>query len=256
MKKTMLLGAAALSMLASTAAIAGPSDKVVYGNGPVTVTINQHNQFPGNLGVAVADGVRNLLPEDARGGRYEQESTVAGNTENATPTVSTAFTLTGTVDKDCSFYSGGQSSQAINLGTIGVQTGNNVNNSLAFDQVSPINAHINTSTAGCNTQNQVTITKTNGVSGLLNTASIAYDTAQFTNKIPYSVQAQWTGVGLGTPAAGTTQTLTAATTDGFKAVQVGAWRSSFDLAINAPVPALGLIAGTYSDTITVELKAL
>jgi hypothetical protein len=251
-------------VLGSTAAMAGPSDKVVYGAtfGPVTINapVNQHNQFPGNAIVGTADFLNGLAGffggPDAMAARYEQESTVTGNTETATPTVSVAFSLSGTVDKDCSFYSGGASTQAINLGTIGVQTGNNVNSSLAFDQAGPINAHINTSTAGCNTQNQVTITKANGAAGLLNTAAIAYDTAQFTNKIPYSVVATWTGVGLGVPAAGTTQTLTAATTDAFKAVQVGAWRSSFDMNVNAPVPALGLIAGTYADTITVELKAL
>jgi hypothetical protein len=206
--------------------------------------------------VAIADGIRNALPADLRGARYEQESTVAGNSETATPTVTASFSLSGNVTPDCSFYSGGSSTQSINLGTIGVQTGNNVNNSLAFDQVGPINAHINTSTAGCNTQNQVTITKSNGAAGLLNSAAIAYDTAQFTNSIPYSVAATFTGVGLGTPGAGTLQTLTAATTDGFKAAQYGAWRSEFDMVVNAPAPSLGLIAGTYSDTLTVELKAL
>src|SRR5690349_2057316 len=103
MNKKMLLGAAtALSMVVgSTAAFAGPSDKVVYGTRVfgtnVNTTINQQNQFPGNLAVAVADGLRSLLPADARGARYEQESNVAGNTETATPTVSAAFTLSGTV---------------------------------------------------------------------------------------------------------------------------------------------------------------
>lgn len=271
MNKKMLLGAAtALSMVVgSTAAFAGPSDKVVYGaniggynaNIPIATntTVGQAIVNGFNIGpfhVPGTDDIRNALPADQQGSRYEQNSTVAGNTENASPTVSAKFTLSGTVDKDCSYYTGGNSAQTINLGTIGVQTGNNVNNTLAFDQVSPITANINSSTAGCNTQNQITITKTNGVAGLLNTAAISYDQNQFTNAIPYSVTAKWTGVALGAPVAGTPQTLVAAETDSFKAVQVGAWRSELDLAVNAPAPGKGLIAGTYSDTITVELKAL
>ncbi len=259
-KKMILKGAiAAIAIVGGAAtALAGPSDKVVYGNGPVPIVLSipQHNQFPGNLAVGAADFVRNLLPADQRGARYEQESNTQGNTETATPTVQASFSLSGTVDKDCSFYSGGVSNQAINLGTIGIRTGNNDNSTAMFDQTAPIAVHINTSSAGCNTQNQITITKGNGASGLLNNAVVAYDSNAFTKNIPYEVKADWTGVPLGPVAPGGAMTLTAATTDSFKAVQVGAWRSAFDININAPVPALGLIAGTYNDTVTVELKAL
>ena len=265
MKKAIIKSAFAVAMLAgSSMALAGPSDKVVYGGYvtvpflgtfPTNTTINT-NTFLGQGAAALADGLRNALPADIRGARYEQSSDVQGNTEAATATQTAKFTLTGTVDKDCSFYTGGQSTQAINLGTIGVRTGNNDNVTVAFNQTSAINANINSSTAGCNTQNQITITKGNGAAGLLNAAAIAYDNNQFTNKIPYSVVAKWQGVALGGAAAGSPQTLTAATTDSFKAVQVGAWRSSFNLDVNAPVQSKGLIAGAYSDTVTVELRAL
>lgn len=255
MNKKMLLGAAtALSMVVgSTAAMAGPSDKVVFGN----VLGNQTYNLPSQaIGAGIAAGIRALAPDALKGAVYAQASTVAGNTETATPTVSTAFSLEGTVSKDCSFYTGGTSAQAIQLGTIGVTTGNNVNTNIAFNQVSDINVAINTTTAGCNTNNQITITKGNGVAGLLNSAATSYDSNQFTNKIPYSVKAAWVGVGLVGPATGGNLSLTAATTDSFKAVTVGAWRSALDLTINAPTQSKGLIAGTYSDTVTVELKAV
>lgn len=258
--KAVIKSAVAVALLAgSSMALAGPSDKVVYSGFlgyPNNATINT-NTFGGQIAAAVADGARSLLPSAVQGARYEQSSDVQGNTEAATATQTAKFTLSGTVDKDCSFYSGSNNGQqAINLGTIGVRTGNNDNVTVAFNQNGAINANVNSSTAGCNTQNQITITKGNGAAGLLNAAAIAYDTNQFTNAIPYSVKASWQGVALGAPTAGTAQTLTAATTDSFKAVQVGAWRSAFNLDVTAPVQSKGLIAGTYSDTVTVELKAL
>ncbi|SCW92145.1 hypothetical protein SAMN02927924_04132 [Sphingobium faniae] len=261
MKKAVIKSAVAVALLASSSmALAGPSDKVVYGAsfGSVTADIAiPTTNFGGQFVVGVADGIRNALPSDLRGARYEQKSTTVGNVGGPASDVSTAkFTLSGSVDKDCSFYSGGEANQQINLGTIGIRTGNNDNVTAAFDQTGAITAKISTSTAGCNTQNQITITKGNGADGLRNDAPGAFDDAQFTNKIPYSLTAAWTGVPLGGAATGTPQDLTATTTDSFKAVQVGAWRSAFTLDVNAPVQPLGLVAGTYKDTITVELRAL
>src|SRR4029079_10433311 len=44
------------------------------------------------------------------GPRYTASTTAPDDTENATPTVSNAFTLTGSVNKDCSFYAGNDAS--------------------------------------------------------------------------------------------------------------------------------------------------
>lgn len=271
MKKAVIKSAVAVALLAgSSMAFAGPSDKVVYSS-PIIQAVNTAPPvslpFIGPVsGPAAAQNtwdaaqtpLSNALGlQQVSGARYQQSSTTQGDTEAATATQTAKFTLSGTVNPDCSFYSASNNGQqAINLGTIGVRTGNNDNVTVAFNQVDAINANVNTSTAGCNTQNQITITKGNGASGLLNAAAVAYDTNQFTNKIPYSVKATWQGVALGAPTIGTQQTLTAAANDSFKAVQVGAWRSAFNLDVNAPVQSKGLIAGTYSDTITVELKAL
>lgn len=270
MNMKMLLGAAtALSMVGSTAALAGPSDKVVYGInvGPVTanVPVNQHNQLPGSAIVGAADVANGvfgwLFGADAMAARYEQESTVAGNTDGNQTSVTAKFTLNGSVSKDCSFYAGdattdtsGAFNQTINLGTIGIQTGNNVNSSLAFDQVGPINAHVNTSTAGCNTNNTVTVAKLNGSAGLLNPAPGSYDSNQFTDRIPYTIQANWTGIASGV-GAGSAQNITVGLNDDWENKSQGAWRSSFDLTINAPAPTKGLVAGNYSDAVIVSLAA-
>jgi hypothetical protein len=270
--KTMLKAAiAAVAMIGgATAAYAGPSDKVVYGaqfdlNGgapggviaPNAEIFRNQTYFfviPGNVAIGIVDAVRNALPDDAKGARYEQSSNVAGNTESAVNTISADFVLSGTVSTDCSFYTGGVSSQTINLGTIGIQTGNNVNNTLAFDQVGPITANINTSTAGCNTQNTVTIAKQNGTQGLVNPTSVAYATDQFTNHIQYEAKASWSGVGATSGPSGP-QTLTAGLNDAGANANYGAWRSQFDLDITAPPAPLGLLAGTYSDTVKVTLAA-
>lgn len=275
MNKKMLLGAAtALSMVVgSTAAFAGPSDKVVFGG-----SIDWNGPFPGGnvnanvpidtstLGGAIIGGlataVNNAIPNpDNRLARYEQNSNVNGNTDGNQAAVTARFTLAGTVTKDCSFYSGdstvsgGVFNQTIQLGTIGVQTGNNVNSSLAFDQNGPITANISTSTAGCNTANTVTVSKLNGTAGLKNPAPGSYDSNQFTDVIPYTVVATWTGVDSGV-AIGGTKTITVAANDDTETRNQGAWRSSFDMTINAPAPTKGLVAGTYTDAVTVTLAAL
>lgn len=275
MKK--LLGAAtALSMvMGSTVAMAGPSDKVVYGAqiniGPFSFPANVAIDTSGPVGQNIVNGpilgflpgtdaIRNSLPEDQRGARYAQTSNVSGDVGTASTTAGATFNLSGTVNKDCSFYSGdsgANSTQNINLGTIGIQAGNNVNNTAAFDQVSAITANVNTSTAGCNTNNTVTITKTNGAVGLLNSTPGNFDQASFTDRIPYSVKATWFGVptGNGGPVAGSNQTLDVSTSQGTNNKAQGAWRSSFNLDIDAPNQGKGLVAGTYKDSIQVTLAA-
>ena len=67
------------------------------------------------------------------GTRYTASTTAPDDTENATPTVSNAFTLTGSVNKDCSFYAGNDASaRNIDFGTIGVRTGADVLKALAL----------------------------------------------------------------------------------------------------------------------------
>lgn len=181
-----------------------------------------------------------------------------GNTETATPTLPTAFTLTGNVTPDCSFYAGNNAAaRNINFGTIGVRTGSGENVGDAFEMRAPAVVNINTGTAGCNTRNKVTIAKLNGVDGMTNTAAAAagYDSNQFTDNLPYTVNANWTGVNVGQVGAGTGKSLTVGDNEASDDLDGGAWRSSFNMLVTIGTPNLGLVAGTYSDTLTVTLAA-
>lgn len=183
------------------------------------------------------------------GSRYRQDSTAPDNEDGATTTAGGTFTLTGKVLPDCSFYNGngaGASNHTIDLGTIGVRTMDSNNVSQAFNQVSAATAHVDTATAGCNTANTVTITKTNDA--LLNSAPGSYDSAQFTASIPYSINASWNNAGNKTLALGATSGNVHQ-----NSLSGGAWRSSFAMDVNIPVQQKGLVAGTYSDKITVTV---
>jgi len=122
--------------------------------------------------------------------------------------------------------------------------------------VSPAVATVNSSTAGCNFNNTVTLSKANGSQGLLNSAPGGYDTNEFQANIPYQVAATFTAGAQGAVAAAGSQTLTAATGDASKVGNYGAWRSAMTMIVTAPTPGKALVAGSYQDTLTVELKAL
>ncbi|MCJ8158071.1 hypothetical protein [Sphingomonas sp. LaA6.9] len=181
-----------------------------------------------------------------------------GNTETASPTLATAFTLTGEVSRDCSFYAGSAEGRTINFGTIGVRTGSGENVNDAFDMRAAADVAITTGTAGCNTKNEVRISKQNGTDGLRNNAAATggYDSDEFTNKLPYRVDAAWTGVEVGQVGAGTIKTLSVDTNEAADSKAGGAWRSGFVMNVLIPTPAKGLVAGTYSDVLTVTLSAI
>ncbi|GGD55421.1 hypothetical protein GRI62_03430 [Erythrobacter arachoides] len=181
----------------------------------------------------------------------------ANDTEAATPTVANTFTLTGTVSRDCSFYAGNtNAARTIDFGTIGVRTGNNENVNAAFEMAGPATATVQTLTAGCNTNNSVEVSK-NDIRGMVNANPGGYDTDEFQANIPYAVTASWTGVGLNAVTTGTQQGFTVPTTGNAGSLQQGAWRSAMEIAFNAPaITDRGLVAGTYSGTTTVTLRAL
>jgi hypothetical protein len=188
---------------------------------------------------------------------YNASTDTSSDTETATQTIDVAFSLSGSVNKDCSFYSGNtEGARNIDFGVIGVRTGDNENVNNAFEMVGPAEANIDTLTAGCNFNNKVKITKSS-VNGLVNTGSSGYDTAQFQNNIPYSVTATWTGVNINSVGAGSGQSLDVTTTSASGEKQQGAWRSRMDIDIVAPaVTSKGLVAGDYTGTTTLTLTAL
>ena len=171
-----------------------------------------------------------------------------------TPLVTVAFNLSGTVAQNCSYFSNSNSnSQSINLGAIGIKNGNSQNIGSLFNQIDPIDVEIQSTNAGCNTDNTVTVSK--GANGLSNPTTSGYDSSQFTNSIPYSVKVGVAAATLaGTVGTGQFQGFTVPTTATTGSANYGAWRSTLDLTANIPAQSLGLVAGTYSDTITVTLQ--
>lgn len=188
---------------------------------------------------------------------YNQAGLNAGNIETASPTVTNTWLIKGAVSKDCSYYGGSSTAHTLDFGTIGVNTQSSTSVNNAFDMVSAAVATVNSTTAGCNFNNTVKLTKTNGSQGLVNSAAGGYDTNEFQANIPYSVAATFNATtNQSAGAAGSSQTLTATTGDASKTGNYGAWRSDMTMIVTAPTPSLALVAGNYQDTLTVELKAL
>lgn len=202
----------------------------------------------------LADGNALAIP---LGTRYTAIADAPSDSETNTPTVNVAFALSGTVNRDCSFYAGNtNNARAIDFGVIGVRTGNNENVNSAFEMVGQAEANIDTLTAGCNTNNVVEINK-NDIRGLVNANPGGYDTDEFQANIPYQVTASWTGVALNAQTTGSSQSLLVPTTGNAGSLSQGAWRSRMDIDIVAPaVTNKGLVAGAYTGTTTLTLRAL
>jgi len=249
--KTILHGTvAAIALVAFAGAASAQTNERHYASpGPIPYTITNPGflgTLAGELGVALQVGTR-----------YTAEADAPSDSVPATPVVNVAFNLSGSVNKDCSFYAGNTASATnIDFGVIGIRTGNNENVNDAFEMVGPAEAEIESLTAGCNFNNTVTLAKTNGNAGMVNSAPGGYDSDEFQANIPYLVNASWTGVPINTVGSGTSQSLSVATTAANNSISQGAWRSDFELDIVAPVASLGLVAGDYSDTLTLTLAAL
>lgn len=256
--KTMLRSAVAAIAIVGFAGTAAAQTNQLHYAATTPIGGNLTLTNPSGLGGAIAAGLFELGIANGIGTRYIALAGAAGNTETATPTVNVAFTLTGSVTKDCSFYAGNNAAaRNIDFGQIGVRTGNNENVTDAFEMVAPANAAIQSLTAGCNFNNTVRLVKTNGVNGMVNNAAGGYDSNQFQANLPYSVAAAWTGTtNQSGPQAGTPQSLAVAANAANNQISQGAWRSQFDLSVNVPTPNLGLVAGTYSDTLTLTLQAI
>ncbi len=230
--KILLQTTAALAMIsAATVAHAGPNI-----NGPA-------NPGPAQYYVGGANGVNTPA--------------VGNNVENATPTVTNSWTISGNVTQDCSVYTvgGNNGAHTIDIGQIGVNTQSNVAQGDAFEMVSPIAVDIASWTAGCNFRNTVSLAKS--AQGLVNASPAGYDNTQFQANIPYSLSALFnSSVTPNAPSGAHGKVLTAGLTDSAASDTYGAWRSRLLLQVRAPqITDRALVAGTYSDTITVTLAA-
>lgn len=251
MKKFLIAATAASAIVAAATPAVAQTNQRHYAAGPLTLT------NPTGLGGAIAQAGFELGIANNIGTRYTATANAPNDSVTADDNIDVVFTLSGSVNKDCSFYAGNNAAaRQINFGVIGVKTGDNENNDTAFEMVGDAVADIDTVTAGCNTNNVVEVNK-NDVRGLVNNNPGGYDTNEFQANIPYRVRARWTGVALNAQTAGTQQTLNVSTTQNAGQLQQGAWRSNMEIDIVAPaITDKGLVAGDYTGTTTVTLRAI
>jgi hypothetical protein len=249
--KRLGLAAASAVLLSGTATAANHTTNFVQYSNPLL-----EGALP-YVGQGVTDAVFDAVQQSPYsallGSRYRQNTSSPDDTEQASQTAGGTFTLQGQVNADCSFYNGSSSTHTLDLGTIGIRTGDNENVTVAFNQAGTATAHVDTATAGCNTHNVVTIAEQNAGAGLVNSNPGPYDSAQFTANIPYALNASWTGVDEATTTGFAKSLTVAAGSSGTGTNEGGAWRSAFNMDITVPPQSLGLVAGKYSDQITVTL---
>jgi hypothetical protein len=248
----LLAGVAAMSLIAGVANAGSFSQSAAHG--PFGLSGAANNQGPALLAIA-ANATSAFFGGDEVASWVSASGSVANDIGTA-GNDSAAFTLTGTVSQDCSFYTGGLNT-TLNFGQIGINTLDTGGVDDAFDMVGPATANIETNAAGCNTKNEVRITKTNGADGMKSDFNGSYDGAQFQANLPYEVSASWTGVVPGNASATASgQSLNVATTAPSGVKAQGAWKSHFEIDITVPVASKSLVSGTYSDTLTIELAAI
>lgn len=250
--KNILRGAVAVAALVSMGGVAqAQTSELHYAGGLFTLTNPSGFEW-------IGAGLNELALLGGIGTKYTAKADAPGDTRPATPEVTVSFKLTGTVNKDCSFYAGNNSgAQDIDFGVIGVRTGNNENVNQAFEMVGKAEADIKTLTAGCNFNNTVELTKTNGIQGLVNSAAGGYVSDEFQANIPYQVKANWHGTtNQASAAAGSNQELAVALNQASASKPQGAWRSAMTIGIEAPVAQKALVAGDYKDTLILKLSAI
>ncbi len=116
---------------------------------------------------------------------------------------------------------------------------------------------------GCNDENDITISKGNGPTGLHNPTTAGYDPTVFTADLDYNAEVGWTGpygfLGAG-PHPSSDQGLPAGSGVGSATTATighnGAFASSMNVTAYIFTSPHALLAGTYSDTITVTLQAI
>lgn len=171
--------------------------------------------------------------------------------------VTATFRVSGTVAPACVISTNGGTLNDLNFGTIGIYADGATGIENAFTVTGPRNGHSRTNLAGCNTSNTVSITKSAAGLAAADVTS-GYDTNVFQANIPYSVSAVYAAGAVGSiaPVGAATGQFSVGTTQTTNSRSHGAWRGGIAIRVDLPVPAKALIAGEYSDTISVEIAAL
>lgn len=180
------------------------------------------------------------------------------NTGTPQTTASATFSIEGDVAPACILGANGGLNN-IDFGTFGIYADGTSSVESAFTSVAARNGNSSTNLAGCNTANTVKIKKTNPA-GLQNLAGGAggYDATQFQAILPYKVSAVYEAPEPGNTALISSLgkfSVTETDPDGENSRSHGAWKSSAGFRVDIPIPAKALVAGTYTDTVTVTLEA-
>lgn len=184
----------------------------------------------------------------------------AGNSGQVAEDLTATFSISGSVSASCVLGNGDGDLDDVDFGTLGIygDAANGVDN--AFEMVGAnSNGNSSTNAAGCNTSNRLTLTKTNGTQGLLNAdaAAAGYDTNVFQANIPYSLGANYVAGSPGqlgvSPSLGK---FTVSTTEASDSRENNAWRSGLGIRVDIPAAAKALVAGTYTDTVTVLIEVI
>lgn len=184
----------------------------------------------------------------------------AGDSGTVDESLTATFSISGSVSASCVLGNGDGDLDDVDFGTLGIygDAANGVDN--AFEMVGAnSNGNSSTNAAGCNTSNRLTLTKTNGTQGLLNAdaAAAGYDTNVFQANIPYSLGANYVAGSPGqlgvSPSLGK---FTVSTTEASDSRENNAWRSGLGIRVDIPAAAKALVAGTYTDTVTVLIEVI
>ncbi|HEX3917690.1 MAG TPA: hypothetical protein VHW60_10160 [Caulobacteraceae bacterium] len=162
------------------------------------------------------------------------------------PTTNVPFALSGSVASSCLMSFASTSVPVGNNGVIPIDT-NAADTSTYFHMTDANDYGLEAGFAGCNTASTVSVVKTNGANGLETNNTSAFDKSVLQNNLPYSVQ-----FGFDHGANGDPVTVSAA---GATITNQPAFSGSANISVVIPQATLGLVSGTYTDTVTVTLTA-
>lgn len=173
--------------------------------------------------------------------------------------ITATFGVSGNVVASCILGNGDAVLDDVNFGNIGIYGDAAAGVDNAFEMVQDRNGNSSTNAAGCNTSNRLTLTKTGGSTGMSNADASAagYDPNVFQANLPYSLAAVYASPNVGsTVMSGTTGKFSVADTATTNFRENGAWRGDLGIKVVIPVPVKALVAGAYTDTVTVQIEAI
>lgn len=248
MKIASILAGVAVAALTASAASAGTINQG-QATVPIFGTVNVPLFGVINLGANQANaqnGGSSISSWHANGQSGSNVGSV-GDTGAAT------FTLKGKVATDCAYYTGSSNNQTLDFGTIGIYADENAGPANMFMMTQAASVEINSNVAGCNTANKVVISKTDLQSDNVG----GYDSNTFTNKLPFSVVANYKAGSAGSTAGVTSAAdhVTVAAGSSSDQATHGAWKSPMSLKVNIATPGKALLAGNYEGTVSVLISA-